>query len=121
MPVNEKQLNKGHLRKLGALRKSLGKKIADRAFAEWQKEQTAAKPVAKSDAVAKKLKAALKSLEKDKSVNLGRHGYSVRRAKGKGAKGFVVERIQGAPKARAKEKAAAAKNGRKSAAKKRSK
>ena len=44
--------------------------------------------------MAKKLISALKSLEKDKSINLGNNGYSVKRAKGKGAKGFVVERIE---------------------------
>lgn len=119
MPINEMKLNKGHLRKLGALRKSLGKKIADNAFAEWLKEQAATKPAAKSDAVAAKLVAALKSLEKDKSVNLGRQGYSVRRAKGKGAKGFVVERIQGASQAKPRKKTAAARSGKKSAAGKR--
>ena len=32
----ERDLTKGQLRKLTALRKSLGKGIADKAFAEWQ-------------------------------------------------------------------------------------
>ena len=33
--VNEKNLSKGDLRKLKALRKSLGQDIADEAFAKW--------------------------------------------------------------------------------------
>ena len=95
MAINEKTLTKGQVRKLTALRKSLGDKIANKAFQEWMKAQakSGAKPTAKADPVAVKLMDALKSLEKDKKLNLGRQGYSVRRAKGKGAKGFVVERI----------------------------
>ena len=100
MAIRVKALSKGHQRKLTALRKSLGKDIADKAFAEWQIAQGTAKPTGKSDPVAKKLLSALKSLEKDKSVNLGNSGYSVKRAKGKGAKGFVVERIEKAAKAK---------------------
>ena len=94
MAIRVKSLSKGHMRKLTALRKSLGKDIADKAFAAWQKALGTAKPSAKSDPVAKKLLSALKSLEKDKSINLGNNGYSVRRAKGKGGGGFVVERIE---------------------------
>ena len=47
----------------------------------------------KSDPVAEKLVAALASLSKDKAFNLGRKGYVVKRAKGKGAKGFVAEKV----------------------------
>ena len=35
MAINEKTLTKGQIRKLNALRKSLGTKIADRAFTQW--------------------------------------------------------------------------------------
>ena len=38
MAINEKSLTKGQLRKLSVLRKSLGGKIADQAFAQWVKE-----------------------------------------------------------------------------------
>ncbi len=47
----------------------------------------------KSDPVAEKLVAAMASLSKDKAFNLGRKGYVVKRAKGKGAKGFVAEKV----------------------------
>lgn len=33
--INEKRLTKGQLRKLNALRRSLGNEIADKAFGEW--------------------------------------------------------------------------------------
>ena len=93
MGINEKKLTKGQIRKLNALRKSLGTKIADRAFAQWQKEQPAKVVTAKSDPVAEKLVAAMASLSKDKAFNLGRKGYVVKRAKGKGARGFVAEKM----------------------------
>ena len=116
MAIKEKTLTKGQLRKLTALRKSLGKKIADKAFAEWSKEQPSAKRGAGRDPVARKLEAALKSLEKDKSINLGRYGYSVIRATGRGAKGFVVERIEKSAAPVPKKKSAAAKSKKKAAA-----
>ena len=94
MAINEKSLSKGQLRKLNALRKSLGDKIADKAFTQWMKAQPAKVVTAKSDPVVEKLVAAIAGLAKDKSFNLGRRGYVVRRAKGKGAKGFVAEKIE---------------------------
>ena len=94
MKIDEKSLNKGQLRKLGALRISLGDKIADKAFAEWLKEQAAAKPTKVADPVAEKIAAALMPLEDDKSITLGRYGYSIKRSKGRSAKGFAITRIE---------------------------
>ena len=92
--MNKKSLSKGQLRKLNALRKSLGIQIADKAFNEWMKQQAKQAPAERADPVVNKLMAALKGLEKDKSVNLGRKGYVIKRAKGRGVKsGFVVEKI----------------------------
>ncbi len=92
--MNKKSLTKGQLRKLNALRKSLGNQIADKAFKEWQKQQAKQVPAERADPVVNKLLAALKGLEKDKSINLGRKGYVIKRAKGRGVKsGFVVEKI----------------------------
>ena len=70
MAINEKTLTKGQIRKLNALRKSLGDKIADKAFAQWMKEQPAKVVTAKSDPVAEKLVAAMASLSKDKGSTL---------------------------------------------------
>ncbi|MAF96065.1 MAG: hypothetical protein CMM60_09975 [Rhodospirillaceae bacterium] len=93
MAVRKPTLTKGQIRKRNALRKSVGDKLGDQTFARWMKEQAKAKSVAKSDPVADKILAALKPLVRDKTIKLGNKGYSVRRAKGKGAKGFVVSKI----------------------------
>jgi hypothetical protein len=45
------------------------------------------------DPVADALVAALANLKDDKKIRLGRKGYVVRRAKGKGASGFVAQKI----------------------------
>ena len=92
MAIKETSLNKGQIRKLNALRKSIGVKIGEEAFGKWLKEQTKAVPKVQPDPVAEKLLNAVKSLEKDKTVKLGNRGYVVKRAKGKGAKGFVVQK-----------------------------
>ena len=58
------------------------------------KLQSSAKPIEKADPVAEKLKAAIAGLEKDQAFRLGNQGYTVRRARGKGASGFIVEKKQ---------------------------
>ena len=85
------KLTKGQVRKLKALRKSLGNKIADPAFSKWLKTQTSSKSGGKTDPVTEKLERSLKSLS-SKKINLGTWGYTIKRAKGKGAKGFVATR-----------------------------
>ena len=94
MAIDEKGLTKGEVRKLNALRKSIGDKLADDAFSKWLKQKTSAKSVDDVDPVAEKIAEAVKPLAKDKSINLGRYGYSIKRARGKGAKGIVVARIK---------------------------
>ena len=93
MAIKESTLTKGQVRKLNALRKSIGVKIGEEAYAKWLKEQTIAKPTAQSDPVAEKILNAIKPLAKDKAFKLGNKGYVVKRARGVGAKGFVVEKI----------------------------
>ena len=94
MAIDEKALTKGEVRKLNALRKSIGNTFADEAFSKWLKQKTSAKSVDHVDPVAEKIAEAVKPLGKDKSINLGMHGYSIKRARGKGAKGIVVARIE---------------------------
>ena len=91
--VPRMKLTKGQIRKRNALRKSLGNKIADQAFAKWMKAEKSAvaKKGPKRDAVAEKIAAALKPLS-SKKINFGTYGYTIRRAKGKGAKELVVTR-----------------------------
>ncbi len=50
-------------------------------------------PVEKSDPVADKIVEALKSFENDASFKLGNKGYVIKRARGKGAQGFIAEKV----------------------------
>jgi hypothetical protein len=91
MPIDEKSLTKGQLRKLNALRKSLGDDLAEDVFAKWLARQVdGAADASKPDPVAEKLVAALAKLAHDPAFRLGNQGYTVRRARGKGASGFIV-------------------------------
>ena len=76
--IDEANLSKGHMRKLVALRKSLGDEIADKAFEEWQKNQSKS-PEVKEDPVAMALLDAVGPVVD--SLNLGRYGYTIRRSR----------------------------------------
>ena len=82
-------LTKGQVRKLKALRKSLGNKIADPAFSKLLKTQTSSKSGGKPDPVAEKLEGSLKSLS-SKKINLGTWGYTIKRAKGRVQRGSLL-------------------------------
>ena len=90
MAIDESGLTKGEVRKLNALRKSVGDDLAQGVFEKWLKRQSKAASVEKSDPVAEKLASALEKLESDPAFRLGNQGYTVRRARGKGASGFIV-------------------------------
>ena len=78
--IQESKLNKGHQRKLKALRKSLGNKIAAEAFSSWLKDNASAKKKApKVDPIATRLAALIGRADKKKKVKLPRGGYNVRR------------------------------------------
>jgi hypothetical protein len=92
MPIDESNLTKGQIRKLNALRKSVGDDIAEDAFSKWMKIQTQT-PKDVSDLVADALVAALDEYKDDKTFRLGSKGYVVKRSKGKGAAGFIVQKV----------------------------
>ena len=92
MTIDESILTKGQLRKLNGLRKSVGDNIAEEAFAKWLAAQSKITKKAR-DPVADTLTLALAHLQDNKSFRLGRRGYVVRRAKGKGALGFVAHKV----------------------------
>jgi len=92
MTIDQSTLTKGQVRKLNALRKSLGNDIAEDAFGKWMKSQSKT-PKEVRDPVADALVAALSNLSSDKTFRLGPKGYVVRRAKGKGASGFVAQKV----------------------------
>ena len=91
MTIDQSTLTKGQVRKLNALRKSVGNDIADNAFGKWMTTQSKT-PKDVRDPVADALVAALANHQDDKSFRLGTKGYVVRRAKGKGASGFVAQK-----------------------------
>ncbi len=87
--IKERGLTKGHLRKLTALRKSLGREIADRAFAEWLASLPGEKPDT-ADKNAEAIAELITPAVLDKKIKLPRGGYVVRRGRGR----VVVERAQ---------------------------
>ena len=79
---DEKALLKGQLRKLTALRKSLGDEIANNAFAAWLKNaggDAAAGPDKNADMIAD----AVMELVNKKNLQFPRGGYVVRRGRGR--------------------------------------
>ena len=90
MAIDESGLTKGELRKLHALRKSVGDALGEEVFAKWVAQQEKAPAARRADPVAQKIAEALVDYEADGSFRLGRYGYTVRRARGKGAAGFVA-------------------------------
>ena len=90
MAIDETGLAKGLRRKLNALRKSVGDDLAEEVFAKWQVRKATSQAKGKPDLVAMKIVEALAGLENDPKFNLGNHGYTLRRAKGKGASGFIA-------------------------------
>ena len=85
--IDEKNLTKGQLRKLTALRKTLGNEIADRAFAEWLTTSAEA-PSAATDRNAEMIADVLSDLANDGTLTIPRGGYVVRRGRGR----FIIER-----------------------------
>ena len=74
------------MRKLNALRESVGEKLGNEVFAKWPDQQAAAeKP--KPDPITVKIEEALAQYADDRSFRLGNYGYTIRRARGKGRSG----------------------------------
>ena len=92
MAIDEAGLTKGLVRKLTALRESVGDDLAEEVFARWLERQAASQAKSKPDPVAMKIVEALTGFENDPKFNLGNHGYTLRRAKGKGASGFIANK-----------------------------
>ena len=92
MIIDHSTLTKGQVRKLNALRKSVGDEIAEDAFGKWMKSQFQT-PKEVRDSVADALVAALDQFKDDKTFRLGAKGYVVKRSKGKGASGFIAQKV----------------------------
>ena len=82
--IDETNLTKGQIRKLNALRKSLGSAIAEEAFSKWLAQ---AKDEPEIDENARVIADALWNLVQDGKLTIQRGGYVVRR----GRKRVIVE------------------------------
>lgn len=80
--IDEKKLSKGHLRKLTALRKSLGEDIANKAFAEWHATLVSKNGV-QEDTNAELIASTLWPLVEAKKLMIPRKGYLVKRGRGR--------------------------------------
>ena len=78
--IDEAALTKGQLRKLNALRKSVGPAIADEAFSKWL-EQSAEAP--ETDKNAEIISNALWDMIQQGRLSIRRGGYIVRRGRGR--------------------------------------
>ena len=92
MAIDETKLTKGQMRKLNALRKSVGDELGEDVFSKWLAQQAAMAP--KPDPIVEKINAALAGYEGDSSFRLGNYGYTIRRARGKGKSGFSITKNQ---------------------------
>ncbi len=77
---DEKKLTKGQLRKLTALRKSLGDVIANRAFGQWLKAQEKSTTGA-VDKGAELIEEAVAAMIKEKKISIPRGGYLLTRGR----------------------------------------
>ena len=85
--LDEKALTKGELRKLNALRKSIGEDIGEKAFEEWLRKKPAA-VVEFEDKDAALIADTLIPLIEQNKLQIPRGGYLVRRGRGR----VIVER-----------------------------
>ena len=92
MIIGESEPTKSQLRKLNALRRSVGDDLAEDVFAKWLVRQAAPQAKDKTDPIAVKIIEALSRFVNDPEFKLGNRGYTLRRAKGKGAPGFIVSK-----------------------------
>ena len=86
--IDESTLTKGQVRKLNALKKSVGEEIGTRAFAAWLALEGAAK--GKPDGNAAVIVDTLWPLVQEGTLAIPRGGYLIRRGRGR----VVVEAAQ---------------------------
>ncbi len=77
--IDETSLTKGQLRKLTALRKSVGSEIGERAFADWLSSQTGEDRDRNAEIIAE----ALWPLVAQRNLRIPRGGYRLRRGRGR--------------------------------------
>ena len=85
--IDEKALTKGEVRKLNALRKSIGEDIGEKAFMNWLREKPSAVAELEDKNAALIADTLIPLIEQNK-LRIPRGGYLVRRGRGR----VVVER-----------------------------
>jgi hypothetical protein len=88
---DESALTKGELRKLNALRKSVGEALGEKTFSEWLKKRASSKVTPSEDKNAALIADALVKLIDEKKLRIPRGGYHVTRGRGR----VIVTRAQG--------------------------
>ena len=78
--IDEGTLTKGQLRKLNALRRSVGNEVGEKAFAEWLSSQPAAEA---PDGYAALVVDILWPLVQEGELAIPRGGYLIRRGRGR--------------------------------------
>ena len=81
--INEAALTKGEVRKLNALRKSLGDKIADQAFMKWLLGKSTVGKVEPRDRNAELITETLGNLVESSGLRIPHGGYLVTRGRGR--------------------------------------
>ena len=79
--IEESALTKGQLRKLNALRKSVGQDVGERAFAAWLESQI--ETAGETDGNAAKIVDLLWPLVEEGRLAIPRGGYRLRRGRGR--------------------------------------
>ncbi len=83
VPFNEAALTKGELRKLNALKKSVGDKIGEKAFLQWLRNKTKSATTVPRDRNAEMIADTLGKLIQDSGLKHPRGGYLVTRGHGR--------------------------------------
>jgi hypothetical protein len=84
VPINEKALTKGELRKFTALRRSIGEDLAERVFAEWLRKKPDRLLAGRAhDRNAERIVATLLPMIERKQLTIRRGGYLIRRGRGR--------------------------------------
>jgi len=80
--IIQAELTKGQIRKLNALRKSVGPDIGERAFAQWLKRANAGKSAA-VDKTSAQIAEAIQAALGRKGLSIPREGYLITRGRGR--------------------------------------
>ena len=95
--IDETTLTKGQVRKLNALRKSVGPELGEDVFAKWLKQSESDRRLAAAVKVDAQIEALRKCLPTDPPLNLGLRGMTIKRGRSNSKTNvvYIIERITG--------------------------